>query len=113
MSLFNSFDRYRHLDELNEPLETQGSGVLTPAARRALMQANLVGASYDATAIVQGKASPAIGDKLVVVPTVASGGVLAVHVTDAMTHSVRIKSLAGTVYYLMATTTITNRTGGA
>jgi len=113
MSLFNSFDRTRHLDELNEPLESQGAGVLTPAARRALVQANLVGASYDSGAVIQGKASPAVGDKMFVTPTVASGGVLAVHVTDAMTHSVRIKSAAGTLYYLMATTTITNRTGGA
>lgn len=36
MSLYNSFDRTRHLNELLEPLETQGSGVLTPAQRQAL-----------------------------------------------------------------------------
>lgn len=41
MSLFNSFDRTRHLNELAEPLETQGAGVLTPAQRRALVQANI------------------------------------------------------------------------
>lgn len=112
MSLFNSFDRTRHLDELAEPLESQGSGVLTPAVRRALVQANLAGAAYDATAIIQGRVSAAVADRLLVAPTVASGGVLAVHVTDAMTHSIRIKSVAGTLYYLMATTTVTNRTGG-
>lgn len=43
MSLFNSFDRTRHLNELLEPLETQGSGVLTPAQRQALTLANLTG----------------------------------------------------------------------
>lgn len=43
MSLFNSFDRTRHLDELLEPLETQGMGVLTPAQRQALALKNLNG----------------------------------------------------------------------
>lgn len=43
MSLFNSFDRTRHLNELLEPLETQGSGVLTPAQRQALALASLTG----------------------------------------------------------------------
>lgn len=48
-----------------------------------------------------------------VAPDVVSGGVLAAHVTDAMTHSIRIESADGTNYYVMATTTVTNRTGGA
>lgn len=47
------------------------------------------------------------------VPTVASAGILAAHGTDAMTHSLRCVDAAGTVFYLMATTTYTNRTGGA
>lgn len=47
------------------------------------------------------------------VPTVASAGILAAHITDAMTHSIRCVDAAGTVFYLMATTTATNRTGGA
>lgn len=51
--------------------------------------------------------------RLFEVPTVASGGILAAHVTDAMTHSIRIKDAAGTLYYIMCTTTVTNRTGGA
>jgi hypothetical protein len=46
------------------------------------------------------------------VPVVASGGMLAAHVTDAVTHSIRICSADGTKYYLMATTTVSNRTGG-
>lgn len=46
-------------------------------------------------------------------PDVASGGMLAVHDTDVLTHSIRIRSADGTLYYLMATTTVTNRTGGA
>lgn len=54
----------------------------------------------------------ATASSLMVVPAVASGGVLAAHVTDAMTHSIRIESADGTKYYVMATTTVTNRTGG-
>ena len=46
-------------------------------------------------------------------PNAASAGMLAVHTTDAMTHSVRCVTDGGTVVYLMATTTATNRTGGA
>lgn len=113
MSLFNSFDRTRHLNELAEPLETQGQGVLTPAQRRNLVLQNLYGNTVnDGTVLVGALNSAAVGDKLVSVPTVASGGTLAVHITDAMTHSIRIRSAAGTLYYLMATTTVTNRTGG-
>lgn len=51
--------------------------------------------------------------KFLNMPTVASGGILAAHVTDAMTHSIRCVDAAGTVFYLMATTTSSNRTGGA
>ena len=50
--------------------------------------------------------------RLFEVPNVASGGMLAAHVTDAVSHSIRIRSADGTLYYLMATTTVTNRTGG-
>lgn len=46
-------------------------------------------------------------------PTIASAGMVAAHITDAMTHSVRCVDDAGTVFYLMATTTSSNRTGGA
>lgn len=41
-------------------------------------------------------------------PTIANGGVVAAHTTDAMTHSVRIKA-GTTTLYLMATTTTSNR----
>ena len=51
--------------------------------------------------------------KLFRLPTVASAGLLAAHVTDAMTHSIRCVDDAGTVFYIMATTTSSNRTGGA
>lgn len=50
--------------------------------------------------------------RLFEVPNVASGGMLAAHVTDGISHSIRIRSADGTLYYLMATTTVTNRTGG-
>ena len=113
MSLFNSFDRTRHLAELAEPLETQGQGVLTPTQRRAAVWANLSGSGFSGTTLLQvSRVSASASDQMFVTPTVASGGLLAVHTTDAMTHSIRIKSVAGTLYYLMATTTVTNRTGG-
>lgn len=50
---------------------------------------------------------------LLMIPDVASGGMLAAHTTQTMTHSIRIVSADGTKYYLMATTGVTNRTGGA
>lgn len=40
MALINAFDRYKHFDELDSPLDT-AAGVLTPAQRRALCLANL------------------------------------------------------------------------
>jgi hypothetical protein len=51
--------------------------------------------------------------KLLRLPTVASAGMLAAHTTDAMTHSIRCVDDAGTVFSIMATTTASNRTGGA
>lgn len=51
--------------------------------------------------------------KLLNVPAVASGGMVAAHTTDAMTHSIRCITATGTVFYLMCTTTSSNRTGGA
>ena len=47
------------------------------------------------------------------VPDVASAGVLAVHTTQVMTHSIRIQTADGTAYWLMVTDAATNRTGGA
>ena len=40
----------------------------------------------------------------------ATNGLFCAHVTDTMTHSIRIVSEDGTEYHLMATTTVTNRT---
>lgn len=39
----------------------------------------------------------------------ANGSIFATHDTDAMTHSIKIIDSAGTAYYLMCTTTVTNR----
>lgn len=112
MSLFNSFAKNAHLSELADPLDTQ-AGVLTPAVRRRTLLNNILGnTNMDGTVLTPSFTSAAATDRLLRVPTVASGGVLAAHVTDAMTHSIRIRSDAGTLYYLMATTTVTNRTGG-
>lgn len=47
---------------------------------------------------------------LFVMPAAPSNGsIFATHTTDAMTHSIRIIGPTGTAYYLMATTTVTNR----
>ena len=51
--------------------------------------------------------------KLLRLPTVASAGLLAAHTTDAISHSIRCVDEAGTVFYIMCTTTSSNRTGGA
>lgn len=114
MSLFNSFDRTKHLSELGEPLETQGSGVMTPAQRQAATQANIFGAAFvDDVLLSPMQVSDAAGDIFTQVPNVASGGVLAAHITQTMTHSIRIRSADGTLYYVMVTNAATNRTGGA
>ena len=51
--------------------------------------------------------------KLFNLPTVASAGLLAVHTTETITHSIRVCDAAGTVYYIMCTNDATHRTGGA
>lgn len=113
MSLFNSYDRASFLGELNTPLDSQGQGVFSPATQRQKVLNNLYGNTFnDGTVLMGGLTSAAVSDRLLMVPTVASGGVLAAHITDAMTNSIRIRSVAGTLYYLMATTVVTNRTGG-
>lgn len=48
MSLYNSFDRSKHLEELTTPLLTQGEGVISAATRRARTMANL-GTAISAT----------------------------------------------------------------
>jgi len=66
-----------------------------------------------AAAIAITNSNTGVWSKALRVPTVASGGIFAAHITDAMTHSLRCVDGAGTVFYLMATTTSSNRTGGA
>lgn len=51
--------------------------------------------------------------KFLRLPTVASAGILAAHITDAFSHSIRCVDEAGTVFYIMCTTDASNRTGGA
>jgi hypothetical protein len=46
-------------------------------------------------------------------PAVSNSTLIATHITDAMTHSVRCTLPDGTLVYLMATTTATNRGGGS
>lgn len=46
-------------------------------------------------------------------PNASNSTLVATHITDAMTHSVRCVLANGTIIYLMATTTATNRGGGS
>lgn len=113
MSLYNSYDRSSFLGELNAPLDTQ-LGVLSPANQRQRVLQNLYGNAFNNGSVLVGALTSAnVSDKLVTVPNVASGGVLAVHTTQVMSHSVRIQSADGTLYYAMLTNVVTNRTGGA
>lgn len=43
------------------------------------------------------------------VPAASNGTIFATHVTDAMSHSLRCVTAAGTVFYIMCTTTASNR----
>lgn len=43
-------------------------------------------------------------------PAAAANGIFCAHITDAMTHSIRIVDDVGTEYHVMCTTTATNRT---
>jgi len=47
------------------------------------------------------------------IANVASGGILAAHTTQGLTHSIRFITANGTKYYIMCTDAATNRTGGA
>jgi hypothetical protein len=46
---------------------------------------------------------------LAVIPVAANGTLLAAHVTQAMTHSIKIVDENGTAYYIMCTNAATNR----
>lgn len=115
MSLFNSYDRTQFLNELNSPLETQGQGVFTPATQRLKLLSNIYGSTQDGTVLLPSLTSGAVSDKALSVPNVASGGVLAIHGTtgNVGTHSIRIKSADGTLYYVLVSNSATGRTGGA
>ena len=68
--------------------------------------------NLDALVITEALDVEGITDDVLSVSDVASGGVLAVHTTQTITHSLRIQSADGTNYYIMLTDTVTNRTGG-
>ena len=68
--------------------------------------------NLDALVITEALDVEGITDDVLSSPDVASGGVLAVHTTQTITHSLRIQSADGTNYYIMLTDTVTNRTGG-
>jgi hypothetical protein len=53
--------------------------------------------------------SVSLSNLLVLPSAPVNGSIFAAHVTDAMTHSIRVIDSAGTAYYLMATTTVSNR----
>ena len=68
--------------------------------------------NLDALVVIEALDVEGITDDVLSVSDVASGGVLAVHTTQTITHSLRIQSADGTNYYIMLTDTVTNRTGG-
>jgi hypothetical protein len=89
---------------------------LNPACASILIESNIATGNTvpAATALIRVAEIGAVAvKKLFKLPTVASAGLLAAHTTDAITHSIRCVDDAGTVFYIMATTTATNRTGGA
>jgi hypothetical protein len=55
----------------------------------------------------------AVSNLLKLPSTASNGTILAVHTTQTMTHSIRVKDSAGNSYFLMATNAATNRGGGA
>jgi hypothetical protein len=113
MSLYGSFSLDAPFAELSVPYDSQ-RGVRTPAQRRAEALSNLYGSAYVGDVLNSPNlANAAITDRFTQVPNVVSGGVLATHTTQVMTHSIRIKSVDGTLYYIMVTNAATNRTGGA
>lgn len=46
---------------------------------------------------------------LMTIPAAANGTIFAAHITQVMSHSIRIRDAAGTAYYIMCTATATNR----
>jgi hypothetical protein len=52
-------------------------------------------------------------NKLLNLPTATNSTLVATHVTDAMTHSIKCVLSDGTDFYIMCTTTKTNRGGGS
>lgn len=85
---------------------------LNPACASILVESNIATGNTvpAATALIRVAEIGAVKvGKLAKLPTIGNGLMVAAHVTDAMTHSVRCVDDAGTVFYLMATTTATNR----
>lgn len=85
---------------------------LNPAIASLMVESNIAAGNTvpAATALIRVAEIGAVKvGKLFKLPTLGNGLMLAAHITDAMTHSVRCVDDAGTVFYLMATTTATNR----
>ncbi len=85
---------------------------LNPNCASILVESNIATGNTvpAATALIRATEIGAVKiGKLLKLPTIGNGLMVAAHVTDAMTHSVRCVDDAGTVFYLMATTTATNR----
>jgi hypothetical protein len=85
---------------------------LNPACASVLVESNIATGNTvpAATALIRvAEIGTVKVGKLLRLPTIGNGLMLAAHTTDAMTHSVRCVDDAGTVFYLMATTTATNR----
>ena len=68
---------------------------------------NTVGSAYSFIRVTD-SGSVRLGN-LLNMPNAANGTILAAHVTDAMSHSIKFITANGTAYYIMCTTTATNR----
>lgn len=101
------------LNALRATLEVAGTNP-TPGGTLAALQldSNIVtGATLSGTdsfVRVTNSGATALAN-LVNMPAPENGSIFAAHTTDAMTHSLRIVDENGTAYYIMATTTASNR----
>lgn len=96
---------------------TIGTGVSSPGALLSVLQldtniAAAVTVPADTVFLRLTNTGSVSVQKLLEVPNVASAGLLAVHTTQTLTHSLRMRSADGTLYYVMLTNLATNRTGG-
>jgi hypothetical protein len=91
-----------------------GTGVTSPGGTNAVIQldSDIASGVTQATKTffmrLTNSGAVAIG-KFMETPNAANGTIFATHGTDAMTHSLKCETADGTAFYIMCTTTVTNR----